>query len=117
MMEKIGVTDLVLKVNNVNELPMWMRLALSFMNVSVHNLWSKSTYVSELESAGYTNVSVTSLENQHVLDGWFPNSFLKYLDYMLITADVCINETGKAVVERPKVAVIGSGLSGLSKLL
>ncbi len=112
---KIGVTDLVLKVNNVNELPMWMRLALSFMNVSVHNLWSKSTYVSELESAGYTNVSVTSLENQHVLDGWFPNSFLKYLDYMLITADVCINETGKAVVERPKVAVIGSGLSGLSK--
>ncbi len=108
---KIGATDLVLKVQNVDHLPLWMRAALSFMNVHVKHLCSKSNYISKLKTIGYTNISVNSLENQHVLDSWFPSSFLKYLDYALISADVADD---KRLDARPKVAVIGSGLSGLT---
>ena len=112
LLGKVGVTDLVLK-EGVQKVPLWLRLALSAMNISVTNLWNRAAYISKLEHCGFSNVSIKSLGNERVLDKWFPSTFLKYLDYALISADVMGDERNKCL-PRPKIAVIGSGLSGLT---
>ena len=53
LLGKVGVTDLVLK-EDVQKVPLWLRLALSAMNISVTNLWNRAAYISKLEHCGFS---------------------------------------------------------------
>ena len=52
-------------------------------------------------------VVLESLE-PHVLAPWFPKAMVQHLGYVLVSAVL------SAAPVRPKVAVVGSGLSGLA---
>eukprot|EP00808_Paulinella_micropora_P028214 g35382.t1 len=106
----VGVTDLLLK--DGRKLPMWLRCVLKCGNVSAdsRNLWTKQQYIDHLIRLGYGNVQIKSL-GVSVLGKWLTPGALKYLDYGVVTA-TC--EEGRPKRLRKKVAVVGSGLSGLA---
>jgi uncharacterized protein len=108
----LGVTDLILRPG-VTSVPMWLSLALRAMNVQVKGLRSEQAYRKELLSMGYVDIKVDSLEPLHVLDGWFPKFMQSYVDYALITAERS-HGTRTSLKVLKKVAIIGSGLSGLT---
>ena len=104
------VTDLVLARG---KLPSWVRTLLLVMNVRAQCVWSEEEYEEKLLHAGFEDVKITSLKTDadSVLDKWFPKAITRHLDYVVISAKA----TGKKQSTRlPKVAVIGSGMSGLT---
>ena len=106
---QIAVTDLVLRSSA--PLPIWLCVVLKSMNVNVNHLFSACEYEDRLRRSGWVNVSVSSMSDSRVLENWFPKSFLTYLEYCLVVAE-------RPAVENPprraNVAVIGSGLAGLT---
>jgi uncharacterized protein len=112
MLSQIGVTDLLVRsIKGINSFPSWLKCLLRFMNVQVNFLWTADQYKTHLEELGYSDVTIDSMSGVHVLDGWFPSIFLVHLDYAVITAK---KPPPATIPYRPKVAVIGSGLSGLT---
>lgn len=98
---RVAVTDVVL----AEGAPFWVPLVLQAMNIPAANHWSKEKYQGELLRAGLEIHSWLSLE-PHVLSHWFPKALCKYLDYVLVTAEVGTSAA------RPTAAVVGSGMSG-----
>eukprot|EP00928_Gymnodinium_smaydae_P036687 TRINITY_DN25607_c0_g4_i1.p1 TRINITY_DN25607_c0_g4~~TRINITY_DN25607_c0_g4_i1.p1 ORF type:complete len:919 (+),score=80.64 TRINITY_DN25607_c0_g4_i1:89-2845(+) len=100
----VAFTDVVV----TPEAPWWVKAALSAMDIRPANHWSASAYSTKLSESGFHMKSLTSLE-PYVMQGggWLPAALLRYLDYVLIVAEL------EAPVHRPKAAVVGSGLSGL----
>ena len=70
LLGKVGVTDLVLK-EGVQKVPLWLRLALSAMNISVTNLWNRAVYILNPNIADSQNVSIKSW----VMNGFWINGF------------------------------------------
>mmetsp|Transcript_15940 Transcript_15940/g.24018 ORF Transcript_15940/g.24018 Transcript_15940/m.24018 type:complete len:1009 (-) Transcript_15940:20-3046(-) len=104
----VGVTDLV---HTENTIPHWLLIMLRCMNISVGHLWTKEKYIEYLESSGWVDISVESLHAPHVLGQWFPSQYMNHLDYVLVTAR---RPAEVGLPPRPTVAVVGSGLSGLT---
>ena len=117
----IGITDLVARRRDGSSaLPFFVSCALRLMHVNVSELWSEEEYIRRLEEQGWVDVEIQSLETSSpsggVLGGWFPSCFLHHLDYVLITAKrPPLSAKEAREVKRPlKVAIVGSGLSGLT---
>lgn len=104
----VGVSDILIK----KPLPLWMKWALSAMHVNVMELMTEHDYKSCLETLGYVDVNVLPMPGSCVLGGWFPSVFMNYLAYGLVVGKV--PSVNKKHQVRKNVAVIGSGLSGLT---
>ena len=105
----VGVTDLIVRQHR-DRLPLWLTLLLRAMNVNINYLWTEDEYREQLLAQGWKNVHVKPFETVSVLAGWFPSSMLEYFEYAIIVAErpkLDVRSTKK------RVAVIGSGLSGL----
>lgn len=105
----VGVTDLLLC--SQEPLPWWLLVLLKCMNVTTKCLWSKQLYRQQLEESGWIDVKITPFSHANVLNAWFPSLFGKYLEYGIVTAKRAAVDMPR---KRPTVAVIGSGLSGLT---
>jgi uncharacterized protein len=105
----VYVTDLVL-AEGVASLPAYVRCLLAAMNVSTDSLWSQAEYKAQLESIKFVNVKVQPFQVSDVLGRWIPSAIGRYIEYALISAETPSN----SVQTLSSVAVIGSGLSGLT---
>jgi len=76
------------------------------MDIRWSNHWAHDEYRAQLQDAGFRIASWRSLE-PFVLAQWLPRCMAQHLDYVLIRAE--LSES----LPRPRVAVIGSGMSGL----
>lgn len=85
--------------------PLWVRLALQAMNIPVGNHWAEEVYRQQLAEHGFEVEAWSSLE-PHVLARWLPARLRQHLDYVVVAAVL------RRPPRRPKVAVIGSGMSG-----
>lgn len=109
----VGVTDIVLSKHSKGKLPVWVSLLLRLMHVNVDYLWTEEEYLEQLHTQGWVHVQVKPFESASVLEGWFPSSLLQYLEYAVIVADRPPPSPSASVTAKPKVAIVGSGLSGL----
>mmetsp|Transcript_61991 Transcript_61991/g.113436 ORF Transcript_61991/g.113436 Transcript_61991/m.113436 type:complete len:926 (+) Transcript_61991:36-2813(+) len=98
----LAVSDVILSPSA----PWWIKLLLRPMGIRASNQWTQEEYKNRLEAAGLRMSQCQSLE-PCVLGYWFPAWMRRHLDYVVVTARV---ETQR---QRPKAAVVGSGLSGL----
>eukprot|EP00457_Paulinella_chromatophora_P001306 gb/GEZN01001308.1/.p1 GENE.gb/GEZN01001308.1/~~gb/GEZN01001308.1/.p1 ORF type:complete len:998 (-),score=89.32 gb/GEZN01001308.1/:73-3066(-) len=111
----VAVTDIVL--TKPGPLPVWLRILLRAANVrgsQGSSLWTLEEYKKKLGEIGFAPSTIKTTSIGHaVLNKWLPEYALKYLDYAIIVAKVpASNKPGRAA--KKKVAVIGSGLSGLT---
>ena len=113
----VGVTDVVVKNGSA---PLWIKLALKLANIPMCNLWNLEEYRAKLNAAGFDEI-VTESIGDRVLPKWLPQSFLPYLDYVVISATKApsckpesVGNVSGGGGEKLKVAVIGSGLAGLT---
>ena len=112
---RVGVTDVVLREGA----PAWVRLALSAANIPRCNQWTVQRYGDELADAGLVDVEIESI-GADVLPKWVPAFALPHLDYVVVAATVpgnihtAFGEDADVAPRRLKVAIIGSGLGGLS---
>jgi len=109
---KVAVSDVVLK-NDSDVTPVWVKFVLRLMGIPTCNLWSVDQYKIKLASIEYGDIKVQLVGDQ-VFKGWqrfLPQCLLDHIDYALIVATKppCIEPTKKK-----SVAIIGSGLAGLS---
>ena len=110
----VAVSDIVLKYHS-EQTPTWVRIALRLMGVSTGSLWSVEEYSNKLSLLGYNQDSIKiELVGDQVFKGWsfLPAWLLKHLDYALIVASK--PEVKNEQKTRKRIAVIGSGLAGLS---
>lgn len=107
----VGVTDLILSGPS-GEIPFWMSLILRAMHVNVKSLWTSDQYRRYLGEQGWVNVQVKPFEAVSVLAGWFPDALLQHVQYAVVSADRPPSPS-EATIVKPKVAIVGSGLSGL----
>ena len=103
----VGVTDVLVAA----DAPGWLRLALLAMNIPTCNHWSPAQYEAELTALGLEAITIVST-GARVLPYWLPGPMLPYLDYASVVARVPLAAT--APLPRRRVAVIGSGLAGLT---
>lgn len=101
---KVAVTDMALVRADI---PLWLRLALTAMNIPSCNLWTEQEYTAHLAALGFKDAVIEPLDG--VLEAWFPRAFLQHIRYVVVTASVA-----SSAQVREKVAVIGSGLAGLA---
>lgn len=111
----VGVTDIVIKDGSA---PFWIKLALKLANIPMCNLWNLEEYRAKMHAAGFDEIVVESIGDR-VLPKWLPQSFLPYLDYAVVSATKASTAATNAAgagneKKRLKVAVIGSGLAGLT---
>ena len=110
---KVAVSDIVFKQNS-RDTPVWVKIALRMMGITANDVWSTNEYVTNLDLLGYdkNNISI-ELIGVHVFKRWglLPTCLVQYLDYALIVAAGTSLATG---AKKKKIAVIGSGLAGLS---
>ena len=109
----VGVTDLVLSKQSGGRLPLWVSLLLRLMHVNVEFLWTEEEYREHLLAQGWERIQVKPFESTSVLAGWFPPSLLQHLEYAVILADRPAAASVSVAATKPKVAIVGSGLSGL----
>ena len=91
------------------------------MGIPSCNHWELARYEAELASLGVSDVEVTSLGGR-VLAHWLPSALCRHLDYVCVAARVGAARGGgggaagggAAAPKKLKVAVIGSGLAGLT---
>lgn len=114
---KVAVSDVVLK-NDSDVTPLWVKVVLRLMGIPTCNLWSVDQYKSKLASIGYGDDIKLQLVGEHVFKGWqrfLPQCLLKHLDYALIVATKMPGSNANIQpTKRKSVAIIGSGLAGLS---
>lgn len=112
---KVAVSDIVLKQNrDTRKAPHWVRLVLRLMGIPFTNLWTSDEYRSKLAGMGFDGVDVQTISEQVLIKGWsqfLPNALLKHLDYAIIVASAHIESKPRP---KKKIAIIGSGLAGLS---
>lgn len=111
----VGVTDLILSMPR-KELPIWVTMVLRAMHVKVEYLWTEQEYRSELIEQGWEDIQVKHFEASNVLAGWFPASLRQHLHYAIVVAHRSSNCASSAQgngKRKKKVAIVGSGLSGL----
>lgn len=109
---KVAVSDIVLKEGSRNA-PLLVKWILRMMGIPTRNLWSSSDYRTRLAAFGFGEVNVQILGHD-VFKGWsrlLPKSLLKHIDYAIIVASTPIQNKPPP---KKKVAIIGSGLAGLS---
>ena len=107
---RIGVTDIIVK----RPLPLWLKITLKLMNVHTSSLWTEDEYnVFFKNELKLTDVKIERV-GENVLQHWFPHAFTQYLDYAVLTGSVVIDSRFSYSKRLPKVAVIGSGMSGLT---
>lgn len=116
----VGVTDVVLRPMFF-ELPtiiqiFFLVLTKGICNIPMGNMWSIDQYKHYLESKGFVDVNIDLIgEAGHdSVMKWCPNSMLMYLGYVVVTACAPKIPDKHVVVKKPKVAIIGSGISGLT---
>jgi hypothetical protein len=116
----VGVTDVVLRPMFF-ELPtiiqiFFLVLMKGICNIPMGNMWSIDQYKHYLESKGFVDVNIDLIgEAGHdSVMKWLPTSMLMYLGYVAVTACVPKIPDKHVVVKKPKVAIIGSGISGLT---
>jgi len=112
---KVAVSDVVLK-NDSDVTPVWVKVVLRLMGIPTCNLWSADKYESKLASIGYGDSKV-QLVGKQVFKGWqrfLPQCLLDHLDYALIVATKPDSNTNVQPTKKKSVAIIGSGLAGLS---
>ena len=112
---KVAVSDVVLK-NGSDVTPLWVKVVLQLMGIPTCNLWSVDQYKIKLASIGYGDIKV-QLIGEQVFMGWqrfLPQCLLEHLDYALIVATKPDSNTNLQPNKRKSVAIIGSGLAGLS---
>lgn len=107
----IAFSDVVLRPSA----PFWIRrLLLPALGIRPANQWLEQDYSRRLATAGFELTALRSLE-PHVIGHWFPAAITRHLDYVLVSAvtgrRAGLNTT--SAPPRPRVAVVGSGLSGL----
>jgi predicted NAD/FAD-binding protein/cyclopropane fatty-acyl-phospholipid synthase-like methyltransferase len=109
---KVAVSDIVLRGSS-DATPIWAKWALRLMGIPSENLGSVTEYRNKLASLGYDEINVQNIGDK-VFTGWdfLPNALLRHIDYVIITANKPSQE--RATVSKKKVAIIGSGLAGLS---
>ena len=106
----VGVTDVVVAA----DAPGWLRLALLVMNIPACNHWDPARYEAELTALGLEGVTIVST-GARVLPYWLPAAMLPYLDYPSVVARVPLAAAAAPPPpQRRRVAVIGSGLAGLT---
>ena len=106
----VGVTDVVVAA----DAPGWLRLALLVMNIPACNHWDPARYEAELTALGLEGVTIVST-GARVLPYWLPAAMLPYLDYASVVARVPLAAAAAPPPpQRRRVAVIGSGLAGLT---
>lgn len=103
---QIGVTDIVVK----KPVPLWLKLVLGVCNVPAENLWSQTEYTAKLVECGFDKSSIQFEYLEDVLDRWLPTVALQFLGYAVIVA----RKVGEVAKKKLKIAVIGSGMSGLA---
>ena len=120
----VAVTDIILSnalsssSSSTSVTQIWLRCLLRFAGIPSINIWTEEEYVSHLESLGFSNVQIDRVGKQ-VLPRWLPSFMLQYLDYGIVSASFIPpkNSPRSASLSAPsriKVAVVGSGLAGLS---
>eukprot|EP00980_Cylindrotheca_fusiformis_P029630 scaffold23625_cov137-Cylindrotheca_fusiformis.AAC.15 len=108
----IAVTDIVATKMIT---PMWVRMLLVVLGIPDQNLWTRNQYIQHLSDLGYSHIQVRSTDG-NVFKGWkryLPQQLLQYLDYSIILASIP-KPNQSQTPRKKKVAVIGSGLSGLA---
>jgi hypothetical protein len=108
---KVGVTDVFL-VNG--ETPLWVRLALRILGISDCNLWTQNEYINYMSNIGFVDIKIESIGSR-VFFGWkhfLPEALTKHLEYAIIIGTRPPIPAAKETKQK-KVAIIGSGLSGL----
>ena len=112
---KVAVSDVLLKQSRgTSDTPLWARLALRLMGIPFTNLWTSDEYRSKLAGMGFDGVDVQTISEQVLIKGWsryLPNALLRHLDYAIIVASAPIESKPRP---KKKIAIIGSGLAGLS---
>jgi hypothetical protein len=106
----VGVTDLILTQSS-SQLPWWVSLVMRAMHVNVKYLWTEQEYYTHLKAQGWVNIQVKPFNATSVLAGWFPIALRQHLEYAVIVAERPKPDVPKRA--KPKVAIVGSGLSGL----
>ena len=105
---KVAVTDIL-----VRDTPLWLRGLLVVLGIPYGNQWTKTEYTERLSDLGYVDIEIQSTEGS-VFAGWveyLPSVLTQYLDYSIIAAAL---STTEKQVSKTKVAIIGSGLAGLT---
>ena len=113
----VALADLLLRGSRGADAPRWLRVALRAMGVPARNLWSAEEYRRHLVSLGYDDDVRVQLIGDDVFRGWhgyLPRCVLRHLDYALIVAKKPPAAAGRAPRKRKQVAIVGSGLAGLS---
>jgi predicted NAD/FAD-binding protein len=108
----VAVSDIVLKQHS-SSTPLWIKALLRLMGVETNGLWSIKEYKQELARKGFDSDVNIELIGRDVYKGWscLPKCLLQYLDYALIVA----KKPGlKNHPTKKRIAIIGSGLAGLS---
>ena len=109
---RIAVSDIVLKASS-RHTPYWVKVALRVTGIPTENLWSSSEYRKKFATFGYDDVNI-QLIGDAVFKGWsrfLPKALLDHIDYAIIVASKPSTSPPRP---KKKVAIIGSGLAGLS---
>ena len=105
---KVAVTDILLRNEDNETAPLWVRAALKLMGA--HNVWTEGQYRHQLAKAGFEQIDI-QLIGKDVFCGWkhlFPESLLRHIEYATIVGTVAKN-TNESPPPK-KVAIIGSGM-------
>ena len=114
---RVAVSDVILGTSNTGAtMPWWLHWALRAMRV--RNVWTAAEYIVKLRALGFADVRVEHIGNR-VLNRWLPRWMSQRLDYGLIVATRRHSAEhpaplAKAIAVRKRVAIVGSGLSGLA---
>ena len=111
----VAVSDVLLKKRS-NDTPLWVRMALRLMGIPTANLWTEQDYRRKLAEMGYDGVDVQTISGPVLIQGpwsrFLPQALLWHLDYAIVVASS--PAPVKPRRKKKKVAIVGSGLAGLS---
>ena len=111
----VAVSDVLLKQRS-NDTPLWVRMALRLMGIPTANLWTDEEYRRKLAEMGYDGVDVQTISGPVLIQGpwsrFLPQALLRHLDYAIVVASS--PAPVKPRRKKKKVAIVGSGLAGLS---
>ena len=108
---KVGVTDILLVKGAT---PIWVRLALRILGISVGNLWTQGEYIKHMSNLGFVDIKIESI-GRRVFLGWkhfLPEALSRHLEYAIIVGTRPPLPPAKETKQK-RVAIVGSGLSGL----
>lgn len=113
---KIGVTDIILADEQGGKLSLTVHAILRLMGVRCSNVWTESEYRARLSEIGFSDAHFKRV-GASVFAGWrdvLPAFLLRNLDYAVIVCSKPALDNDKPPRTKKKVAIVGSGLAGLS---